>query len=817
MEKIKILLVIKLTLFICVLGVSQNSAVKGIIYDSESKPAQLVNINVAGMSLGTSTDMDGNFELKVPSNVDLVLEISYLGHEMYVLKLKLKPGEVAQHKIYLEQKYTMLPGAEIRGDIHSAYTRIDNSVTKKIPTHDGVAGILKTLPSVSSNNELSSQYNVRGGNFDENMVFVNDVEIYRPILIRSGNQEGLSFLNSDMISSILFSAGGFDAKYGDKMSSVLDIKYRQPREFGGSVSASLLGADVHLEGTSKNHLFRYNTGLRYKTTKYILSSMDMSGQYDPNYLDFQTYMTYDLNDKVELSFLGNINSNKYKFVPEDRKTSFGARDNAMNVTMYFEGQEIDQFTNATGALTALYRMNLNTNLKFIFSTYYTNEEETFDILGEYYLNELDASQGSNHLGDSVVNIGIGKYLDHARNYLTGNVFSFKHMGDINKKNHNILWGIQYNYEDYDYHINEWTMIDSAGYSIWSPGYRDDSIKLYFVDIGEVGIRSSRISAYIQDSYEFNFDKFNLSLGGGVRFNYWSYNNEFLASPRISLGIHPYWNKNFIFRFATGLYHQPPTIKEIRRMDGTINKDIKAQSSYHVVLGADYEFKMWNRPFKLSTEIFYKYLYNLNPYSVDNVKITYFGENIAEGYAAGIEAKINGEFVKGTESWFSISFMKTEEKIDGAYYTTKNDEGKLDTVMYGFIPRPTDQRLNIGIFFQDYIPGNQSWQVHLSLLFGTSLPYNILNKDKYLSIGKFRPYRRVDLGVSKRLISSEKKLPKGNIFRYFKEMWISLEVFNLLDIDNTISYTWVTSIQGEQYGVPNYLTGRRLNLKLVAKF
>ncbi len=801
---------------------SQQSVIKGYIFDTQNKPFHFANISIVDKSIGTTSDRNGYFELSIPSDIDYTLQVSFMSYETYSAKVNLKSGEIFELKVILKEALNILPTTNIiaESDRHGGAVRLNPEISMKIPTIGGFEDILKALPSVSSNNELSSQYNVRGGNFDENLVFVNDIEIYRPLLVRSGQQEGLSFINSDMVSSIVFSAGGFEAKYGDKMSSVLDIKYRKPSEFGGSVSASLLGTNLHLEGTSKNHLFRYNTGFRYKSTRYVLTSMDMQGKYDPTFLDFQTYLSYDFSDRFELSFLGNISSNTYSFIPTDRETSWGTLNEALKIMMYFEGQELDKFKNFTGAFTGDYKVSKDLNLKFIASSYYTSEMESFDILGQYYLNELDKQLGSDNLGDSVANIGIGSYLNHARNYLEGYILSFKHTGDYRIGDHNILWGAQYNRETFDYRVHEWNMIDSAGYTIGSNGYSPtslipadrDIVPLYMTDIDNFDIYSDRLSAYVQDSYIIDFDNSEFSVGGGLRFNYWSFNKEFLVSPRFNIGFKPDWERNVVFRFSTGLYHQQPFFKEVRRLDGSLNHDIKAQSSYQMVLGSDYLFKAWNRPFKLVTEVYYKYMYNLIPYSVDNVRIRYYGENMATGYSTGIEMKVNGEFVPGTESWFSVALMKTMEDVDGDFYAQNNTDGSVDTVYFGLIPRPTDQRVNFGIFFQDYIPKHESWQAYINLLFGTGLPV-----EKTDVTPRFNPYRRVDIGISKQLKSEEKILKEGNPARYFKSIWLSLEVFNLLDINNEISYTYVTDIRGTDYGVPNYLTGRRVNLKLIAKF
>ncbi|MCK9254915.1 MAG: TonB-dependent receptor [Bacteroidales bacterium] len=795
----------------------------GNVYDSNSKALHYANISVLGHKIGTTSDKNGFFELTVPASVDINVEISYLSFETKTFLLHLKPNEVFNIEINLVESANILPSAEIVSttDRHGSAMRLNPEISLKIPSIGGFEDMLKSLPSVSSSNELSSQYNVRGGNFDENLVFVNDIEVFRPILIRSSQQEGMSFINSDMVSAVVFSAGGFEAKYGDKMSSVLDIKYRKPSQFGGSINASLLGSNVHVEGVSKNHLFRYNTGLRYKTTKYVLGTLDTEGNYDPRFFDFQTYLTYDFSDKFELSFLGNISNNVFDFIPKDRETSWGTLNEALKIMMYFEGQEKNKFQNMTGAITASYKKSKNLNMKFILSSYYAMEQETFDILSQYYLNELDKQLGSDNLGDSVANIGIGSYLNHARNYLDAYVSSFKYIGDYKIGNHNILWGTQYNYETFNYAVHEWNMVDSAGYSLGSYGYSQqelipanrDILPLFYTDIDNMAIYSNRINAFIQDSYLIKLNAGEFSMGGGLRLNYWDFNKEFLLSPRLNIGFKPNWKKDIVFRFSTGLYHQPVFFKEVRRLDGSLNSDIKAQSSYQLVAGGDYIFKAWGRPFKLVTEAYYKYMYNLIPYDIDNVRIRYYGENLASGYSMGFEAKVNGEFVPGTESWFSVAIMQTMEDIEGDFYKQRNPNGTIDTVYLGMIPRPTDQRINFGIFFQDYIPKHETWQAYINLLFGTGLPVEKADKP-----ARFGPYRRIDLGISKQLLDGQGKFAQTNKFwANFKSIWLSLEAFNLIDIKNEVSYTYVTDIRGQQYGVPNYLTGRRFNLKLMIKF
>lgn len=789
-------------------AISQTATFFGSVRDDKKKPVEFASVIVEGTSIGTTTDASGYFEIKVPAGKDLEVTISFLGYEPYSQKINLKHDERKQISVILKEGAVMLPTADIgaSAERYVSTTRLNPQISLKIPTTGGFEDILKALPSVSSNNELSSQYNVRGGNFDENLVFVNDVEIYRPQLIRSGQQEGLSFINPDMVSSIIFSAGAFESKYGDKMSSVLDIKYKKPTEFGASVMASLLGANGHVEGTSKNHLFRYNLGVRYKTSRYLLSSMDITGRYDPTYLDGQMYLVYNVTDKFELNFLGNYSSNQYEYVPQDGETSFGTSSDALSVRTYFEGQEMDRFRNGTAALSAIYAPTENLNLKVIASGYYTYEVETYDILAQYYLNEIDQQLGST-IGDSVSNIGIGSTLDHARNYYNGYVLSLKHIGTFLKGEHKLDWGIQANYENYSYSVHEWVMNDSADYSL---PYSDNAVLLYYTDIADMGIESVRSSAYLQDSYMFKTETADVVLGGGVRLNYWTFNRQFLASPRVNLSVRPKtWKRDVVFRFATGLYHQPPTIKEARRIsDGTLNENIKAQSSAQVVVGSDFNFQAWGRPFKLVTEAYYKYMYNLNPYNVDNVQIKYYGDNIAHGYAYGIEAKVNGEFVPGTESWVSLGLMRTREDIENDFYTQTVD-GVTDTIYPGFIPRPTDQLVNFGIFFQDYIPKAPTWKVYLSLHFGTGLPFGPPSSERYMATGRMKAYRRVDFGISKQF-----NFKKAN---WLKEFWISLEVFNLLNTKNEISHTWITDIRGREYAVPSYLTGIRPNLKVVLRF
>ena len=565
----------------------------------------------------------------------------------------------------------------------------------------------------------------------------------------------------------------------------------------------------------KNLRFTHISGLRYKTSRYLLNTLDTEGEYSPDFIDFQTYLTYDVTDNFELSFLCNFSQNKYKFIPSDRKTVFGTVNEVIQLSMYFDGKEVDDFSTFTGALAGTYKPNKNLKLKFISSLYKSLENESYDIKSQYLLNELDRDIGSSTMGDSVANIGIGTFLNHARNYLNANVYNIYHKGEYNIDKNELSWGLKYQHEMIEDNINEWEMHDSAGYSL---PYNDSTVNLFYVLNSNHSINSNRIISYIQNSHEFNVNNTEFDFTLGFRVNYWDFNKQYVFSPRTSLSFKPNWEKDHMFRFAVGYYNQPPFYKELRDLQGHINKNIKAQKSFHIVLGSDYNFTAWNRPFKYTTEIYYKYLNKLIPYNVDNVRIRYFGKNNAKGYAMGIDMKVNGEFVKGVDSWFSLSLMQTEEDINDDFYFVTDSLGNSTRVEPGYIPRPSDQRINVGLFFQDYLPGNPSYKMHLYLLYGSKLPFGPPNSERYLATNRMpTSYRRVDIGFSKVIIKEGQQIPVNNPFRFFKSLWISAEIFNLLQIKNAISLTWVSDIRNHQYGIPNYLTSRRINIKLNGKF
>ncbi|WP_346858465.1 TonB-dependent receptor [uncultured Draconibacterium sp.] len=794
-----LLLITQLTL----LGQSNNATLRGVLEDSNGIPLDMVTVVLKEYpTLGTTTNAKGEFLLRIPANKHLTIIFSSIGYKTFSDSIYANPNETVTKEIVMPAQNLELAEIVVReqrrngSSIISLDPKIVNSMSS---ASGGIEAGLKTLPGVSSNNELSSQYTVRGGNFDENLVYVNDVEVYRPFLVRSGQQEGLSFINSDMVSTIDFSAGGFNAKYGDKMSSVLDINYRKPSDFRGSASVSLMGATAHFEDVALKGKLTHISGIRYKTNSYLLGSLDEKGEYDPRFLDFQTYITYQFSEKFDISFLGNVAQNQYNFIPQDRETTFGTWQNPLNTKIYFDGQEVDDFQTYLGAISANYHPNANLNLKFIASAYHANEKETYDIQGQYYLNQLERNMSSEEFGDSALNLGVGTFLNHARNHLNATVYSFAHKGAFNSENHLLNWGIKIQHEEIEDKINEWIYRDSTGYSI---PYSDTEVLLYHSLNARNKVSSNRITGYFQDSWSVPVSSGDLYINGGVRFNFWDLNNELLVSPRATLSYFPEWEKKMSFRLSAGMYHQSPFFKELKNSDGTINENAKAQKSFQLVAGTDLIFTAWDRPFRFTTEAYYKFMSHLIPYQVDNVRIRYLGEKEAQGYATGLDMKINGEFVSGLQSWASLSFLQTEEDI-------KNDG-------HGYIPRPTDQWMNFSLFFQDYLPGNPTYRMQLSGFYGARLPTGPPNGERYQDVFRMPAYRRIDLGFSKVFISAANP-SNSPFFKHITDMWLSLEAFNILDINNTISYFWVSSIYGDQYAVPNYLTGRKFNLKLTLKF
>lgn len=798
-----LLLLASLLFSIQLVAQRNNATLWGKVTGENGQAIELANIAIKNYPLGTVTDSEGNYLLRIPAEKELTLIFSFMGYQTIEQVVQAKQEERLELSVQLRIQPNTIDEVQVsrRKNGHGTMTRLDPAFANQLPdaSSSGIETLIKTLPGVSSNNELSSQYSVRGGNFDENLVYVNDIEIYRPFLVRSGQQEGLSFINPDMVSAIEFSAGGFDARYGDKMASVLDIKYRKPLAFSGSASASLLGGSLHVEDLSKNKKLSYTGGVRYKTNRYLLGSLDEKGDYNPDFVDVQTYITYHFTDHFDLSFLGNLGTNNYHFKPETRATSFGTFQTVYNTKIYFDGQEKDRFATTLGALSANYHPSSKLNLKLIASAFRTKEEVNYDILGRYYLNELEQDLASESAGDSVLNLGIGSFLNHARNKLSATVVSFSHKGAYSSSNHLLNWEVKAQLENIDDLVNEWEMRDSTGYSL---PYSDEKVELFRVVNTNNQMNNIRLSGHLQDTYAVPIKKGELYLTGGLRFNYWNYTNEWLLSPRFSASYYPKERSRLVFRLAGGSYQQPAFFKELKDRDGNITPRGKAQKSTQLVLGTDYLFRAWDRPFKLSSEVFYKYFSHLIPYQVDNVQIRYLGDQEATGYAAGLDFKVNGEFVSGVESWVSVSLLQTQEDIIG--------DG------HGWIPRPTDQTLNLSLFFQDYFPGNPSYKMHLAAFYGSRLPIGPPNGERHQDTFRMPPYRRIDIGFSKIVIGPQNR-STAKLLAPIKDLWLSLEVLNLLGVRNTVSYFWVSSNSGDMFAVPNYLTDRKLNFKLTVKF
>ena len=819
---------------------SQNTAsVFGKITDGEGGPVEGVSISILGSSQALAiTSPTGEFNYTIPADKEVIIVFNHINYKQVQRTVKLAPGEKLNIGRAMEFKNIFDIVVVTDQNRFKELTRLDPINFTHIPTaSEDFNAILFTLPGVSSRNELSSSYSVRGGNFDENLVYVNGIEVYRPFLTRSGQQEGLSFINADLVSSVLFSAGGFEAKYGDKMSSVLDVQYRRPRKFAGTVSGSLLGSNLHLEGASKNYRFTWLFGARYKTNKYLLGKTDSKGDYKPFFADVQLYTTYDLTTNWQLDFLGNFASNKYQFVPKNRETDFGTVTQALRLKIYFDGQEIDQFNTMMGALSTMYHSdNDKLNLKFIGSAFRSKESEAIDIQGQYFIGDLETDFGKPNFGDEIAERGIGTHIEHARTNLTAYVFSAEHKGSYTEGSKQVLWGVKYSNEMIADKLSEWKYVDSAGFSIPltpAPILNPQPIELQRVIKQKINISSNRISGYTEGLWSKETkDTSLLSATIGIRANYWDLNNQALVGPRGTFGIKPNWKSDFLFKFSSGYYYQPAFYRELRGPDGILNTNIKAQTSIHFVLTSDYNFRSWKRPFKFVAEAYYKYLDNLIPYEVDNVKITYSAKNNAKGYATGIDMKVNGEFVKGLESWASLSFMQTQEDIkDDYYYEYYNSSGekiipgyttnsvKADSVRFnpGYLPRPTDQRVSFGLFFQDKMPKYPDLKMHLNLLFGTGVPFGPPGSQRYQQVLRMPSYRRVDIGFSYQALKETRTIKPKSVGRFLRSVWISFEVFNLLGTNNTVSYIWVEDVTNRQYAVPNYLTQRQLNLRMIVKF
>ncbi len=793
-------------------GAQNTATVYGTVRDENGELVSNVNIvYFNNQAFGTSSNDKGYYLLEIPGGDTAVLVFSYAGKTTYK---KLYPEEGKTYKMNVE----MLLEYELTEFVITDSRRNEFIMTIPIeqieyipdPSGDPIIAILKKY--VTSNNELSAQYSVRGGNFDENLVYVNDFEIYRPLLVRSGQQEGLPFPNYDLVSNISFSAGGFEARFGDKLSSVLDIQYKKPTSFEAGATASFLGGSFHVNNGTDSSMY-YLLGARYKTNQYLLNSLNTQGEYQPVFYDVQGLLGFHLNEKSDLEILGNFSSSSYTFFPQSRVTSTGVVNNVLRLEVFFDGQEVNRFMTGFGGISYQYRPSNSTGLKVLASAYRSLEDETFDVIGDYWLGAVESNQGEEDFNEIKYALGVGTFQNFARNYLDVTVLNLGHEGYAERGAHYIRWGARAQFESIQDDLKEWEMVDSAGYSI---PYTGEEVTISEVFRSEVLLESFRYNAYIQDTWTpYLNDKFFVTYG--VRSSYWTVNNEVTLTPRIQMAWKPEWYRedsskvDIVWKAALGLYNQPPFYRELRDYSGFVNPAVRSQKSVHVLAAADYNFKAWNRDFKFVTELFYKYLYDIVPYDIENVRVRYYGDNLATGYAAGIDLRLHGEIVEDADSWVSLSILQTRENVEGD--STFTNEGVL--IERGNIPRPTDQLVNFGMFFQDYFPGNKNLKVHLNFLFGSGLPFGPPQNQYYRNSFRIPPYRRVDIGFSALLL--DKNRQRGDkMWSNIESLWAGIEVFNLLGVQNTISYLWVKDINNTQYAFPNYLTDRRINLRLIMK-
>lgn len=784
----KTILFIYISLLFVITAKAQSFVLQGRVTDEQMNPIELASVACLQQGKVTMTSLKGEFSMTLHSADSVVIRFSMVGYKTKTRVLRNPRGK--------QTLQIVLYSNNVLSDVVVTGTRQQTGQTQEIKKED-----LKNMPSttgnaveeliqgqagVSTHSELSSQYNVRGGSFDENSVYINNIEIYRPLLVRSGQQEGLSIINPDMVEKIGFSTGGFEAKYGDKMSSALDITYRFPKKFEASATASLLGASAYVGYGNKK--FSISNGIRYKTTQYLLGTMDTKGEYRPSFIDYQAFINYMPNDRWRISFLGNISDNHYNFYPEDRETSFGTMQDVKSFRVYFDGQEKDVFRTYFGSLDITRNFGKNTSLSLIASAFYTKEQETYDIQGQYWLTQTETSE----------NLGVGTYFQHARNYMKANVQSLKLLLKTKIKKHTIETALTFKNEHIKEYSVEYEMRDSSRYSI--PHTGEDLYMIYSMRARNT-LNANRIEAYAQDTYRFTSpgEHSLFTLNYGIRLSHWSFNGETIVSPRLSLGVIPAFNHNVTMRFATGIYYQAPFYKEIRdttTIDGvtyaTLNKKAKSQRSIHFIAGMDYRFTMSKRPYKFTVEAYYKALSDLVPYSINNVKVVYYGNNECSGHAAGLDMKLYGEFVPGYDSWISLSLMDTNMKLNG-----KN------------IPLPTDQRYAVSLYFTDFFPGTERWKMFLKLAYADGLPFSAPHQELERNVYRAPAYKRADIGLNYRLVNNEDKQKRT----FFKNVWLGLECLNLFGINNVNSYYWITDVTNQQYAVPNYLTGRQINFRV----
>lgn len=812
--------ILTLFFFVPFLIVAQNTTtIKGHVTNRQNLPIK--NVSVSYLTKGTTTDKNGYYQLTIPIRKTIRVVFSHISYQKHIKKVTLRSKRILTYSPTLISLTKKLDEVVIKDNKNNAkgIKSVDVAKVKRLPgVNAGVENLLMTFAGVNNNNELSTQYNVRGGNFDENLVYVNGIEVYRPFLVRSGQQEGLSFINTNMVQNIYFSAGGFQAKYGDKLSSVLEITYRKPKTFKTQAEISLIGGSATIEGITKNKKISGILGVRHRNNSLFVNSKQIETNYKPNFTDIQTYLSYYVNNKLEFNFLGNFSLNNYNYTPISRRTRFGTLADPIELIVFYNGQEKDKYLTSFGALNANYKINENLKLQLTTSTYNTQEEEYYDILASYNLGQVDSNLASENFGEVEFSTGIGSQLNHARNDLDALITNFQLKTTYKKNKNQFEAGIKYQIEDIKDRIREWEVIDSLGFSI-RPRHHSINNQPYDPYRSEIkpfqSIRASntvtinRISGFTQFSRRNFWNEHEVWYNIGIRFQNWSVKanstitkSHFIFSPRAQFAIKPDWEKDMLFRVSGGLYYQPPFYKELKDNTGAIHPGVKAQQSIHAVVGNDYSFTLWNRPFKLTTEVYYKQLSNVNPYTVDNVRIRYQAKNNTKAYATGIDVRLNGEFVPGNESWISLGILKTQENINNQ----------------GYIARPTDQRFKLGILFQDYVPNLPDLKAYLNLVYNSGVPGGSPSyANPYQFQSRLGAYKRADLGVSYVFVDANKKVSK-NWMRHFKEFTTGLELFNLFDINNSITNTWVRDVYSKtMYGIPNYMTGRVLNFKIGMQF
>ncbi len=781
---------------------ADNVRISGRVVDSEDKPVEFATVRVAGTAVGTNTNLKGDYSLSVAAKDTVEMVYSCIGFKTVQHKLINPKGELTLN-IRLYPMDTDLREVEVIGYRQSSngMQTFDTESFKLSPDVSGgsVEAMITTMPGVNSSNEMSSQYSVRGGSFDENSVYINGVELYRPQLVRSGQQEGLSVINPDMVGNLKFSSGGFPARYADKMSSALDITYREPEAFEGAVSASLMGASATV-GTNSGK-FSQLSGVRFKKNNSLLSTMDTKGEYDPTFFDFQTNVSYKPNDHWTVNFLGNIALNHFNFKPQDRETTFGTSEDAKSFKVYFDGEEKDKFETYLGALQVLYRHNKATSFALGVAGFLSNELVTYDISGEYWLDKAGTG-GEGGVGGE---LGVGKYMEHSRNRLKTSVIQLSLKGTTRYRANNFSYGIGYQREIFHDRSKEWEWRDSAGYSLPTV---PEGVHLVYNLASRQNIATNRMHLYIEDAVYLSSNAAYMTLNGGLRFSYNDFNREFLVSPRVNFSINPVNLPNWYYRIGAGLYYQSPFYKEYRQVVADelgnqtveLNKDIKSPRSIQVILGTDFTFRAMNRPFKLTGEVYYKNLANLISYEYDNLKVNYSGRNDANGYAMGLDLKLFGQFVEGSDSWVSFSLMKTQQTLDGKK-----------------VPLPTDQRYSVSVYFTDYMPKFPKLKFSLRGVFADGLTMTAPHTSRSVSYFRAPAYKRLDIGLSWQFVGAPSDRKPSGFLRHFKSIVLGVDCFNLLDISNVSSYYWVTDVNNIQYAVPNYLTRRQFNVNLSVEF